>query len=429
MDHASKPSARLPSAARLIALALLVVGVTWYRRPDQFSHPYVWVEDGVANLPQYIADGWWFVLQPVAGYFSVPIRVLFGLAVSISFRWLPEIAVVLTLLFCYGVVAAVALAPTRLRHRFLCAASVLLVPTSSEVFGVSLYVGWWGSLLAILPLLWPLGARGHVPLRSGLLALGGLSTPIAIGLLPLYVVRLLVRRSGADGWLAVLCGALSAVQLAALWYRGPMAQGSGTTPTADAALDVAGHFFGQYLVGSVTLPPSPLYPWLGLGLIAVIAACAYARRTDLDWPFVALAGCLVLTITITVARVAPEMLHPFLAGARYFFLPYVMLSWLLLQLLDRRRPVTTALCAAALLLTLPTVWMYGPQTHQPIDWRAHVERCLTSDSHVFPVHYEGDSFHKLMWDVTVSGAGCRQLVARSLFAGHPAKTGGGAAPR
>jgi hypothetical protein len=424
MEHAGKPSGRLRIATQLLGLGMLVVGSTWYRRPNQFRHPYIWAEDGMVNLPQYIADGWWFVLEPIAGHFNLPFRVLFGLSVSISFRWLPEIAVVLTLLFCYGVVVAVALAPTGLRHRFLCAVSVLLVPTNAEVFGVSLNIGWWGSLLAILPLLWPAGARGHVMLRSGLLALGGLSTPIAIALLPLYVIRLLLRPVGADAWLAALCAAVSAVQFTTLVYRIPIVPGSDTA-TADVAVDVVRKLFGHYLFGSVTPPPFPLYPYLGIALIAVLAVSAYLRRHDLDWPFVALAGCLALTIAMTIPRVPIAILHPLLAGGRYFFLPFVMLSWLLLQLLDWRRPGPAALCAVALLLSLRTVWVYGPQTHRPIDWRAHVERCLTAESHVFPVHTTGS--HGRMWSVTVSGEGCRPLVSRSLFANHPAEASG--APR
>src|SRR5690606_18208754 len=104
--------------------------------------------------------------------------------------------------------------PTVLRHRFWCAAMVMFVPSSSEVFGVSLYTGWWGSLLAFLPLFWR--DTPKVAARSALLVIGGLSTPVAIGLLPLYAGRLYLYRRRSELWIVVLCAVLAAVQAAAL---------------------------------------------------------------------------------------------------------------------------------------------------------------------------------------------------------------------
>ena len=120
---------------RLAWLWVVFLSVLVFRRPDQFLAPYIWVEDGTINLPDFLAHGWSFVAHPIVGYISLPIRVIFGLATSLSFRWLPEIAFVLAMLFAFGIVAAVACSPTALRHRFLCATAMLVIPTNPEVFG------------------------------------------------------------------------------------------------------------------------------------------------------------------------------------------------------------------------------------------------------------------------------------------------------
>lgn len=406
--------ARAAAAAKLVGLALLLLAAMWLRRPDQFHHPYIWVEDGVTNLPEYIAHGWMTAVQPipVAGYFSVVMRLLFAAAAALSFRWLPEVSFALTLLFSYAVLIAIAISPTMLRHKFWCAASVLLVPISGEVYGVSLYVLWWASLLAFLPLFWSWSAADqHRALRATFLSVGGLSSPIAIGLLPLYGARYYRSRARSDLWLAVLCAGLAAVQGMALLTTAARLDGQ---VAGRSLVHIVAKFFGAYVFWTAELPDSPLYPALGVALIAVIITSACVRRSTLDWTLAALTASIALAIALSLARVPASVMHPILAGGRYFFFPFVLLSWLLLYLLDTRHQATTVFCAAALLLSVRTTLWYGQMTHPSMGWRAHVEACVTSTSHTFPVQYAGDA-HDILWKVELTGDACRRLVRDSAF--------------
>jgi hypothetical protein len=399
-------------STQLFGLAAALLAAMWYRRPDQFTHSYIWVEDGTRNLPDFYANGWGFVVQPIVGYISLPIRLLFGISASLSFRWLPEIAFVLTLLFTYLVIVAVALSPTALRHRFLCAIALLVLPTNSEVYAVSLYTGWWGSVLALLPLLWPARSEGQAWLRAALLTIGGLSTPLCVGLLPLYGARFALWRQRTDGWILALCSALSAVQLTVMWL---MAASLGASASGNPLVNVPLKFFGYYVLWVGRRQERPLYLLLGVCVIAVLAAASIVRRRTVDWTFVALTGSLVVTIALAAVRAPLDVMHPVLAGGRYFFLPYMLLSWLLLYLIDTRHQGTSVFCAALLVAALAGFGFHARWRHAPIDWRAHIERCLAEPAHQFPVHYEGTQAHGIIWAVDLSGDACRHLVAGSLF--------------
>jgi hypothetical protein len=90
---------------------------------DQFAFPAVWVEGGTVNIPDYLEHEWRSAVHPIQGYFSLPIRLLHALAQTLSFRWLPEIGLWLSVAFIYGVLATIATAPTTLRLPFVCAAA------------------------------------------------------------------------------------------------------------------------------------------------------------------------------------------------------------------------------------------------------------------------------------------------------------------
>jgi hypothetical protein len=394
-------------------LWVVFLSVLVFRRPDQFLAPYIWVEDGTINLPDFLAHGWSFVAHPIVGYISLPIRVIFGLATSLSFRWLPEIAFVLAMLFAFGIVAAVACSPTALRHRFLCATAMLVIPTNPEVFGVSLYTGWWGSVLALLPLLWPADATDSLKWRAVLLFVGGLSTPIAVGLLPLYVIRFLRWRNRVDAWLLALCLGVGAVQSTAMLTSGTLT--GHLAPGGLAPLAIVTKFFGHFVFWSVRRDASVAYPIAGLALLGLIAVSAWQRRHHLGWTFAAGSACLVIVIALSIVRGPLNAMDAVLAGGRYFFLPYIMLSWLLLYLVDRRYPISSALCIAVLVSSAITFVSHGRWHHAWIDWRTQVRLCMDSPQRSIPVLYEGTQPHHIVWQVTLSGRDCRRLVRSSLF--------------
>lgn len=82
-------SPRRQAIVKALALAVITLLVMLLRRPDQFAAPYVWVEDGTVNLRDFLEHGWTSLWHPISGYYSVPIKFVHALSVTLSFRWLP----------------------------------------------------------------------------------------------------------------------------------------------------------------------------------------------------------------------------------------------------------------------------------------------------------------------------------------------------
>jgi hypothetical protein len=396
--------------ALLLAAALLLV--LFYRRPDQFYAPYIWGEDGVVNLPDYLASGWASVFHPIAGYYSVPMKFISVLSMQLSFLWSPEISFVLTLLASYGVLAAVAFAPTRLRWPLGCALAILFIPTEAEVFGVTLLVFWWTSLLALLPLYW--NEEGRRPLlRLFLLAVGALSSPFIIGIAPLYAVRVAVTRRRDDIVAMVVAFAFAALQYHAV--HGAV-QDAGASIKLGAIIE---KFFGYYLAVGNNFVQSGLALYLGLALIAFIVVSWVAYRRELGLTFVLLGGSLGAAIASAVLRLPIENINPAYSAARYFFFAFVVLSWILVQLASLDKAGMRLASCMLLAFATRNALENGRRTHAHLNWRAEIATCLQSATpYKVPIHTHGGLDQ--VWHVEFSAAQCRTLVSRSLFDAEPA---------
>src|SRR5689334_5447567 len=153
-----------------VSLVGLTVLLLWLRRPDQFSHPYIWAEESWL-LQRYAEWGLAGLAQPVNGIEIGVSKLIALLSFKISILHAPAIAAWLTLAFTCGVVLAIRFAPTHLRARYLCALLPLLIPTSPEALAVGLYAFWWAGLLVILALMWDSG-RNHQALRAAFIVIG-----------------------------------------------------------------------------------------------------------------------------------------------------------------------------------------------------------------------------------------------------------------
>jgi hypothetical protein len=391
-------------ALGLLAVTLLVMN---WRRGDQLRRPYVWVEDGTVCLPDYIQSGWWSVLHPVAGYFSLPIKAFHALAVTLSFRWLPEIGAALAVGFSFAVVSAVAFAPTHLRWRYLCAISILLVPTGAEVFGVSLYAGFWGTVLAFIPLLWQV-TTDRLAVRLLLLTVGSLSTPMIMGLSPLYVWRAYKLRHRVDAIVAAAALVLSVAQVGALIATRLTPHEYPNDLSVTAILE---KWLGNFLIWREDLATGPLFLIAGLAITSLLAAFVWTERRDLDFGTWLLLATFAMTVLSCIIRI-PTGVHPVYAGPRYFFLPYTLLSWILIQIAATRR-----VGAAVALVMLGLCWRntmdIAPMHHRTLRWRHNVRVCIQSESLAVPIHYDGNI--EDVWWVSLRGEDCRHLVEASLF--------------
>jgi hypothetical protein len=395
---------------QVAALFLVTIIIIFLRRPDQFLEPYVWVEDGTLHMRQFLEYGYLSLFVPVHGYILFPAKIINLLGIGISFYFYPEITLLLTLFFTVGVVLAIATAPTALHWRWLCALLVLLIPTNPECFGVSLYAFWWGSILLILSLLWNWKSK-RPGVRVSFVLIGGFSSPLIIGLVPLFWYRAWIARQWTERRIAILVTGITVFQIIFL------VQNPGTSKiplTLGEFQDVVDKYFGFFLIHAIE-PKDWLQALAGYFLLSIIVIGFYHALRAKQHSFILLNMTLCITIIMSAIRVSPEIVHPVLAGPRYFFYPYILMFWILTWRLAesvnlRTRIISAVLITIALLNGLASGFS---SRHDHLDWRDYVDRCMAGETNRIPVHFAGDATNT--WILEVSPEECQRLMKAGLF--------------
>jgi hypothetical protein len=396
---------------RLGALLLAVIVVLALRRPSQFLNPYVWVEDAGWNIPQFLELGWGIVFEPMVGYFVLPSRLVFAISASLSFNWYPEISLALTVLLTFAVVSAVAFSPIDLRWRFVCALAILLIPTHPEVFAVPLYTGWWVSLLAILPLIWRTDG-GNTALRVIYVVVGGLSSPLVVILAPLYALRLAILRRRDELVVAIACAATVLTQAYALRSSDALEAVAGVP--YDFYHTVA-RFFGLFIYRGEPPAITTLTFLSGLALIVLLMVIV-VKRGGSRLTGGLLFGAITLTILSSVSRVFVGALDPGLTGPRYFFFPYILILWAVIQGLSIKTPAIRVGAVVAISGAMFNLLSHGAARHEPITWRLELAACARHPGQYgLPVHYDGTTERLLR--LPIRGEDCRRLIESSLWRG------------
>jgi hypothetical protein len=388
-----------------LALILLTIAVLFARRPDQFLHPYIWVEDGTVILKAYAERGFASIFEPVSGYMILATKLISLTAYRLSIEWAPEIALVLTVAYTCAVVAAVAVSPTHLRAPWLCAVVVLSLPVDPEVYAVSLLAFWWAGLLLILALVWDT-ARGAPWLRAFYVLLGGLSSPLAVPLAGLFVLRALLERRRGELVIAALALVVAAAQAREIFGFHHVDYSRLVDPhIIRVALDkFAGYIFaspryGNYFGGTI--------------LLVLLGIATWRIRQRLTLPFWLLVLTWVAIVATTVLRNPIGIIDPLNGGPRYFFFPFAVLMWIMIWTAALSPAYVRILLAAGYLLGIAWVYKRMTRSHDAVDWRGHLAACTQSHEYALPLHYDGIT-HR-MWHVWLTGAQCRDLIARSLI--------------
>jgi hypothetical protein len=344
-------------------------------------------------------------MEPVNGYLITLPKLISMLALSISVVHYPLVSSMLSA-GCMGLVAtAIARSPTRLHGRFLCALAVCMVPMDPEVFGLPLYMFWWSSLLLFLLVLWD-EAQPKLAWRLLFLLAGGLSSPVVMLVFPLLLVRsYLYRQSRAELVLGAVACAIVALQGSYI-----AAGGGGTMPPLQhILLNLVPVFFGHFALGGLSTDPNWLWAG-GAGVLLLLMAWLWqARRSQLTW---ILAFLLAGAIAMVVLRVDPRVLNPRLTAQRYFFFPYVLMLWCLVQYayLQRVRWRQYVILGLALMVMLSstTVWS---QQHDDLQWADHVRSCRQFASYDIPVETNGSAQNA--WRTRLPGTVCAELLDRA----------------
>ena len=198
----------------MLALCAVVLG---FRRPEAWSRPQFWAEDGHFYERAYVT-GWHSLYLPYAGYLHAVPRAVATLAAYLDPSLVPAFFVLLaTLLALY--VSARALSPRcpLPRQAGLAALAVVLVPDTQEVLLNIVNLQWVlaGGLILLLLSRDPSGSAEWLHDAFAALALG-LTGPFSILLLPLFAWRAMSRRTLQSTFIAALVAACAFAQAVCL---------------------------------------------------------------------------------------------------------------------------------------------------------------------------------------------------------------------
>ncbi|MBL9202744.1 MAG: hypothetical protein JNL39_19680 [Opitutaceae bacterium] len=315
----------VPVAAALLAL----------RKPWALHTPQLWAEDGSIFLQQDDEIGSRAIITPYNGYLHLLPRLIAWLASrAADVAWWPAIYNGLAFAITVGVFARLASARIALPHKpWLMLALPLTVSSAEPIINVT-------NLQSVTPLFLLLqlfaAPAANAGQRAGdltLLVLAGLNGPFAILFAPLFAWRAW-RNRGADSALA--CGAIAACTTTQglLLARAGVALHTASEPlNPDGFLAVAGARLVSWpLFGPAAVRgwPASVHAVLALAVVGALVWRAVNATHGRAWrTTVAIVFALLLTAGLSRARTDLWSAADMANGDRYFFLPRVLLLWLL----------------------------------------------------------------------------------------------------
>ncbi len=319
---------------------VLVLLALFTRRPGLFLHAQFYAEDGRLWFAQAYNSGWLHSLAlPYAGYLQTLPRLVAGVTLLFPFRWAPLVMAIAGLLLQALPVTLLLSARCRswgpLFLRCVFAVIYVVLPNSLEVHVVVTNAQWHLALaMALIAFAEPPVSWGGRLLDVLLFAVGSVSGPFCIMLLPLMLVYGWMRR---QSWSIVLAGVAAPGALLQLGLIVTHARSTtilGATPLLFLRL-MGGHVFTAAMLGSSGLASWHGFLPLAAALLADvfgIALLVYAMRwMSLTMRFFVVFCALIFMASLHTPLFPGSMpLWQQLAvdgGGRYWFLPMLAFLW------------------------------------------------------------------------------------------------------
>ena len=386
-------------AFKLLSCIALGFGLMLLRAWPRLLYPEVWIEDGSVNIYGFVNEGVANFFGQVGGYLVLVPKLITFLSLSISFFYYPWVSTLLAWAFCIFVFVVIARAPTYLKGGLLLAIACFLIPSDIECFGLPMYSFWWTAPLLFVLVFWKEGEQ--LSFRVFLLTISSLSSPVCLITLPLLWLRVrLFKKVRSELIIAILATLCVAIQI---FYILSYSQASLFNP--GKIFLIIPKFFGAYAIGNI----EPQFNWfLGMGILAFVLWAVIQKRSIIQYTLLYL---LLATIGTSIYRVDITILNHIDSGVRYFFLPFILLSWLLIQIaLDGNakwiRVVAVCFLTASVINMVPVM----TRTHARVHWTDQIFRCLTVEQsrYDFPILHDGSETD--LFYIPFTGAQCRALL-------------------
>ena len=382
---------------RTILLSLGLVLLTLFvRKTDAFLNPQFWAEDSIVFFYQARYDGLSALFDPYSGYLHLLPRLIAAASSGFPASFAPAVYLFASVVFTLAAALAIFSPRLDLPCRPLLALALVLVPHNGEVFLNITNLQWVlapGLLLLLL-------ARDPANLRqwafdATALTLLGLTGPFIMLWLPLFLLRAKVRRSRASVLLAALATIVALGQVHAYLQDHPPVQ-SGAVLVEQLFRLQGTRFWGPMLMpGQWALQ---LGSWAGSLLAAsvtfgVVWLVISKLRLRTERLFLLAAAGLIISSTLYKFHGNLGILNATANGDRYFYIPRVIILWLLVMELagDGWRRWFGIGFLALSALSSATAFRARPMTDY--DWPAWAARIDADENITVPVNPPGWSVH------------------------------------
>lgn len=322
----------------LLAVVLSILALN-YRKPDAFTRPQFWAEDGVTFFSQCYLTGVESIFTSYAGYLHLIPRLITWVTFhTVSFEHTPLAYNIASLLLFLGLVAFIWFRTQfDAFTRFFMILTLSLVPIGNEIVLTITNAQWYLSLF--IPLIFLTGHnKKYVVFDGVLLFLVALTGPFSVIYFP-AICAIVWYRSRTYGLWKNERGLFFVYLLAAVIQLVALASATSRAPNSWSIMERLTHaprLLYLQLTNPLGIPYYyeemhwKLFVILLLGLLGWIFLCwrKFTREKNAT-PLFFMAAALV-SVAANVYVLAPDMLpflNPIFNGMRYFFCPCVLLLW------------------------------------------------------------------------------------------------------
>jgi hypothetical protein len=318
----------IPLPSKVLILAVIAV-LVFLRRPDAFTNPQFWAEDGNLFFLDAWRDGFRSMFQPYRGLHLVLVRLIALAGRAVPIAWVPAwyalaslAAVLSTAAYCLS-----DRIPISASARIMLALLVVATPTGNEVFMTPTNAQWiLAPMLLLLAVSRPPASWAQRLFDTALVTMVGLTGAFIALFSPLFILRLVFRRSAHDAalaTLAIICSAIQLVHLDPSRADGPVAAYHDLGFFRVLANVICGAFAG--MTCTTNRIESTLLSVLLFALYAVLGFDAWRRRSFISAAVLA-GGFVVVCSALYAFRANPQSM---VGGQRYLYIPCLTLLWAL----------------------------------------------------------------------------------------------------
>ena len=350
------------------------------RKPWALHTPQFWAEDGEIFMLQNEAIDFRAFWEPYNGYLHLLPRLIAWIAShTADVAWWPAIYNALAFALDVGVFARLASRRVALPAKPLLMLAFVVVAGAGDTLINVTNLQWMTAFYLLLPLF---TARPTAPgqriVDLAIVLVVGLNGPFAILFWPLFAWRAWKERDTHD---LLLLGAITLCAAVQGWFVAHWRltiEGGGQPFHPLMFFSILGSRLVTWPVfGRWAVDAWPLAVHAVLGVVAIGALFAWALRRDPRRPLRAqLIAAFVIVTGACVYRCRPDtwLADNLINGDRYFYIPRVLLGWLVILEIDATPRAIAfgarAVCAAAVLTHLPRFMIPAPRDYH---WREHCD--------------------------------------------------------